>query len=128
MTGSKPSPHPSCDTKIRFGVIICRYGQATEGTEVTVRKDRGKSGGGRRSNESDRAKLSIGNWLADIPSEGFARMRRFHKGGKYARFRGEINKFTGQASVEVDVLCKGFEHYPIRAYMMAAECRQAGAR
>jgi len=65
-----------------------------------------------------------GTGVADIPSEGLAAMRRFHKVGKYARFRGAINKCTDQGSVEVDVLCKGFEHYPIRAYMMAVECRQ----
>jgi hypothetical protein len=68
-----------------------------------------------------------GTGVADIPSEGLAAMHRFHKVGKYARFRGAINKCTDQGSVEVDVLCKGFEHYPIRAYMMAVECRQAPA-
>lgn len=69
-----------------------------------------------------------GTGVADIPSEGLAAMYRFQKVGKYARFRGEINKCTDQGSVEVDVLCKGFEHYPIRAYMMAVECRQAGPK
>src|SRR5579864_9383294 len=64
----------------------------------------------------------LGTGVADIPSEGLATMNRFQRVGKYARFRGEINKCTDQGSVEVDVLCKGFEHYPIRAYMMAVEC------
>lgn len=58
------------------------------------------------------------------PYEGLAVMYPFRKVGKYARFRGEIKKCTDQGSVEVDVLCKGFEHYPIRAYGMAVECRQ----
>jgi hypothetical protein len=66
-----------------------------------------------------------GTGVGDIPSEDLAAMYRFQKVGKYARFRGEINKCTDQGSVEVEVLCKGFEHYPIRAYMMAVECRQA---
>ena len=69
-----------------------------------------------------------GTGVADIPYEGLAAMYRFQKVGKYARFRGEINKCTDQGSVEVDVLCKGFQHYPIRAYMMAVECRQAGPK
>ena len=66
-----------------------------------------------------------GTGVADIPNEGLAEMHRFQKVGKYARFRGEINKCTDQGSVEVDVLCKGFEHYPIRAYSLAVECTQA---
>ena len=66
-----------------------------------------------------------GTGVADIPTEGLAGMHHFRKVGKYARFRGEINKCTDQGSVEVDVLCKGFEHYPIRAYMLAVECTQA---
>jgi len=66
-----------------------------------------------------------GTGVADIPNEGLAEMHRFQKIGKYARFRGEINKCTDQGSVEVDVLCKGFEHYPIRAYSLAVECTQA---
>src|SRR5205814_6150185 len=49
-----------------------------------------------------------GTGVADIPTEGLAEMHRFQKIGKYARFRGEINKCTDQGSVEVDVLCKGF--------------------
>jgi hypothetical protein len=66
-----------------------------------------------------------GTGVGDIPNERLASMYRFQKVGKYARFRGEINKCTDQGSVEVDVLCKGFEHYPIRAYMVAVECRPA---
>jgi hypothetical protein len=67
----------------------------------------------------------LGTGVADIPSEGLAAMRRFHKVGKYARFRGEIKKCSDQEGVEVDVLCKDSEHYPIRAYSMAVECTQA---
>jgi hypothetical protein len=66
-----------------------------------------------------------GTGVGDIPYEGLAAMDRFQKVGKYARFRGKINKCTDQGSVEVDVFCKGFEDYPIRAYGMAVECRQA---
>ena len=66
--------------------------------------------------------------MADIPSEGLAAMYRFQKVGKYARFRGEIKKCTDQGSVEVEVLCKGVEHYPIKAYGMAVECRRAGPK
>jgi hypothetical protein len=66
-----------------------------------------------------------GTGVGDIPYKRLAAMYRFQKVGKYARFRGEINKCTDQGSVEVDVLCKGFEHYPIRAYMMAIECMRA---
>jgi len=67
----------------------------------------------------------LGTGVADIPSKGLAAMHRFHKVGKYARFRGEIKKCTNQGSIEVEVLCKGSEHYPIRAYVMAVECRHA---
>jgi hypothetical protein len=66
----------------------------------------------------------LGTGVGDIPSEGLAAMHRFHKVGKYARFRGEINKCTDQQSVEVDVLCKGSEQYPIKAYGMAVECKE----
>jgi hypothetical protein len=47
----------------------------------------------------------LGTGVADIPSEGLAAMHGFHKVGKYARFRGKINKCTDQGSIEVDVLC-----------------------
>lgn len=66
----------------------------------------------------------LGTGLGDVPSEGFVRMYRFQKVGKYARFRGEIKKCTDQGSVEVDVYFKGFEHYPIRPYGLAVDCRQ----
>lgn len=66
-----------------------------------------------------------GTGVTDIAYEGLATMYGFQKVGKYARFRGGINKCTDQGSVEVDVLCKGFEHYPKRAYAMAVECTQA---
>lgn len=69
-----------------------------------------------------------GTGVGDIPYEGLAAMDRFQKVGKYARFRGEIKKCTDQGSVEVDVFCKGFESYPIRAYAMAVECRQASPK
>jgi hypothetical protein len=69
-----------------------------------------------------------GTGVGDIPNEGLAAMYRFRKIGKYARFHGEISKCTDQGSVEVDVLCKGFAHYPIRAYSMAVECRQADSK
>lgn len=65
----------------------------------------------------------LGTGVADIPTKGLAAMYRFQKVGKYARFRGEINKCTDQGGVEVDVLCKGFEHYPIKVSGMAVECR-----
>jgi len=70
----------------------------------------------------------LGTGVGDIPSEGFVEMYRFQKVGKYARFRGEIKKCTDQGSVTVDVYSKGFEHYPISAYMMAVECRQVGPK
>jgi hypothetical protein len=66
----------------------------------------------------------LGTGVADIPSEGLTAMHRFHKVGKYARFRGEISRCTDQGSIEVDVVCKDSEHYPIRAYGMAVECRE----
>jgi hypothetical protein len=66
----------------------------------------------------------LGTGMADVPSEGFVEMHRFQKVGKYARFRGEIKKCTEQGSVEVYVYCKGFEHYPLRPYMLAVECRR----
>jgi len=69
-----------------------------------------------------------GTDVGDIPYKGLAAMYRFQKVGKYARFRGRISKCTDQASVEVDVLCKGFEHYPIRAYSLAVECWQAAPK
>ena len=65
-----------------------------------------------------------GTDLGDIPNKGLAAMYRFQKVGKYARFRGKISKCSDQASVEVDVLCKGFERHPIRAYATAIECLQ----
>ena len=65
-----------------------------------------------------------GTDVGDIPYKGLAAMYRFQKVGKYARFRGKISKCSDQASVEVDVLCKGFERHPIRAYATAIECLQ----
>ena len=70
----------------------------------------------------------LGTGVGDVPSEGFVEMYRFQKIGKYVRFRGEIKKCTDQGSVEVLVYCKGFEHYPIRAYGMAVECKQVGPK
>jgi hypothetical protein len=66
----------------------------------------------------------LGTGMADISPEGLAEIHRFHKVGKCARFRGEISRCTDQASIEVDGLCKDSEHYPIRAYGMAVECRE----
>jgi hypothetical protein len=70
----------------------------------------------------------LGTGVADIPPEGFAAMHGFQKVGKYARFRGGIKKCTEQTSVEVLVVCKGFEHYPITAYGGAIECMQASPK
>jgi hypothetical protein len=67
-----------------------------------------------------------GTGVGDIPYEGLAAVHRFQKVGKYARFDGEIKKCTDQGSV--DLLCKDFEHCPIRAYGMAVECTQADPR
>jgi len=57
---------------------------------------------GTSRNQSDRAKLSRGIGVADIPNEVLPQCIAFQKVGKYARFRGEINECTDQGSVEVD--------------------------
>jgi hypothetical protein len=70
----------------------------------------------------------LGTSMGNVPYEGLAAMYRFQKIGQYARFRGEIKKCTDQGSVQVNVLCKGFERYPITAYGLAVECRQNGSK
>lgn len=68
----------------------------------------------------------LGTQVADIPSGGFAVMYRSRIVGKYARFIGKIKQCTNQGSLSVDVLFKGFEHYPMSAGVGGAiECEQS---
>ena len=80
------------------------------------------------ANKATVSSYPLGTGVGNIRSEGFVAMYRFHKVGKYARFRGTIKKCTDQGSVRVDVFCKGFEHYPITPYGMAVECRQINSK
>jgi hypothetical protein len=53
--------------------------------------------------------------MGDVPYEDFITMNHFKVVGKYARFRGAIKKCTDQGSLQVQVVGKGFDGYPIDA-------------
>jgi len=72
----------------------------------------------------------LGTEVADGPYEVLAEISRFQKAGKYARFRGLIEKCPKEeeGGIEVYVLRKKFKQYPLRPWGGAIECREIEAK
>ncbi len=67
----------------------------------------------------------LGTQVADIPYEPLAKMTRFQKTGKYARFRGVVEKCPEEdGGLEVYVLRRKLRQYPLRPWGGAIGCRE----